>query len=418
MTAGEEPAELPSLGANVAGIVGEVGDTLVGWLLDGSRAGDLKTWPNGHWDVATWLSYWQGAVPWLLQRAGEDEIEIPEAAGRRLRKVDRLIRSRTRRILAEAVEVLQELDRASVPVIPLKGVILSATYYPDPESRAMRDIDLLIRQSDSQVVSDVLASLQYRRLKSEPKSTVWARGTNAAETWSPEHLRPIDVHTRSVDDVAYHGFDIDGLLWRNSPPAPLLGVPNVRVLTPAMLLVHVAVHASNNAIRRDPVLSHFRDLAVVGRRLDAAAWDQVVEMTDGAAARILYPSLGLLNRYAPGVVPTGTFQRIEHRATPRLQTWVLRNGYGKLTRTSYAREDAASRVVSVVVARSRLVSGWREWMRFMAGVAFPESKGIVASHRWADTPLWPAAYLQRRIQRVWKVGKAALRGKRSTRGRR
>ncbi len=405
------PAEPLSLAGGPDALVERVGESLAQWLTKDGTARDVGSWNTPEWNVAAWLAYWQGAIPWLLARADEDSVQIDPAVRTRLESVDMLIRARTGRLLEDAAEVLASLSEKSIPSVPLKGLVLADRYYPDPRTRAMRDIDLMIHQTDYAAAAGILQSLGYRQLGNQPKSTVWVRGDVHPESWSPDHLRPLDLHTKSVDDIANLGIQLDTRLWSECDVDQLLEVPGVHVLKPAALFFHTALHASNNWVRRDPMLSHLRDLELLARGFDASSWARVQELANPRLARTIFPALAFLARYAPSAVPADVNASLRAATPPRLRTWVDRTGYGQLTRTSYDAADAAERVGSVLIARSRLVHGRREWQRFLAGVAFPEPEGILTSHKLADTRWWPVAYLQRRLQKAWRVALAAVRNR-------
>ncbi len=166
------------------------------------------------------------------------------------------------------------------------------------------------------------------------------------------------------------------------------------------------------------MLSHLRDLEILSSSLNQADWEELAELSDRGSARNIFPALAFLARYVPAAIPMEVFHSMETQTPHRLRSWIDNNGYGQLTRTSYETAKAGDRTFAVVVARSRLVSGWSEWARFVTGVAFPDPEGIVASHPLADSWLWPVAYLQLRIQRVWQVALGAMRARLAGRDRR
>ena len=89
--------------------------------------------------------------------------------------------------------------------MPLKGTVISQRYIEDPLSRGMRDVDLLIASSDHERTSGVLLSLGYRPSSQARTTSVWLRGTPNQESWSPDHLRPVDLHTKAEKDTAHLG---------------------------------------------------------------------------------------------------------------------------------------------------------------------------------------------------------------------
>jgi hypothetical protein len=64
-------------------------------------------------------------------------------------------------IRQQLAEILKALNEAGIPVIPLKGVYLSAKIYKNPADRTMVDLDILVREED------ILETVQVMRLLDE-----------------------------------------------------------------------------------------------------------------------------------------------------------------------------------------------------------------------------------------------------------
>jgi len=64
-------------------------------------------------------------------------------------------------LLQEAECIWSQLETANIQAIPLKGVVLATTVYPDPALRPFSDIDFLIRKSDLAVVKRILLDEGY-----------------------------------------------------------------------------------------------------------------------------------------------------------------------------------------------------------------------------------------------------------------
>jgi hypothetical protein len=60
--------------------------------------------------------------------------------------------------LEELKALVAELDKATIPVVVLKGGALATTLYPEPSLRPMSDLDLLIQRSDYPRVEALLPS--------------------------------------------------------------------------------------------------------------------------------------------------------------------------------------------------------------------------------------------------------------------
>ena len=388
-----EPRLLPEVPAEVVQMVGEA---MAHWLPRGGSAGVVSRWTEREWNVAAWLAYWQSAVPWVMSRAAEDGVDINPDVRSRLEYVNGLMRARTERQLAEGAEVLGAITEEGIPVMPLKGLVISQRYVEDPMSRGMRDIDLLIAASDHQRTSGVLLSLGYRLSSQNPMASTWLRGTPHQESWSPDHLRPVDLHIKAERDRAHLGLDVDHLMWQRSVRATLLGVRDVRVPQHLAVFIHTALRASRGLVMGNPALSHLRDLEAIGRFLEEPDWTDLLELTDDITRRHLFPALMLLTRYAPDTVPVSVLIALEASASRRMRTWIQRTGYGRASSSNYRIQ---TKILSQIRGRFLLVEGPKEhWM-----LVFPPREQVLRSHRWAETSLWPLAYFQWRLRSFWSL---------------
>ncbi len=394
MTPTQGPTEPRSSPEVPTEVVQTVAEAMAHWLPRGGSAGVVSRWTEREWNVAAWLAYWQSAVPWVLSRSAEDGVDIDPDVRSRLEYVNGLMRARTERLLAEGAEVLGAITEAGVPVMPLKGMVISQRYIEDPLSRGMRDVDLLIAASDHHRVSGVLLSLGYRLASQKRTTSTWLLGTPHHELWSPDHLRPIDLHTKAEKDSAHLGLDIDDLLWQRSVRETLLGVRNVRVPQHIAVFIHTALRASRGLVMGNPALAHLRDLEAIARFLEEPEWTDLLEATDDITRRHLFPALTLLTRYASDAVPGSVLVALEVSATRRMRKWIPRTGYGRASPSSYRIQGP---ILSAIRGLFRLVEGPKEHWRLV----FPPREHVLRSHRWSETSLWPLAYFLQRLRSFW-----------------
>jgi hypothetical protein len=391
MTTADGPTE-PRSFSGPPHLVRAVAETLAHWLLRGDPVEAVRGWTEREWGAAAWLGYWQNSTPWIVQRAAEDGIDPGSEVRPRLKRAASLMRARTERLFAEGAEVLAALAGAEIPAVPLKGFVISQRCLADPASRPMRDIDLLVAPPDAERAGRVLGSLGYRRLRPGGKTSTWVRGEVRPETWSPDHLRPIDVHTSAERDLAHLGLDIDRLLWDRSAPDTSLGAPAL-VPDGAALMLHTAVHASRNLLMRNASLSHLRDLDAVGGMLGDAGWNEFLQAADHTARRHAYPAILMLDRYAPGSVPGGVLAALDETAGGRMRAWAREAGIGSASRLEHTERSATP---DAVRAMRILANGPREHLR----LAFPPRRHVLGPDGWSGRPIWPLAYLWRRTRSV------------------
>jgi len=193
--------------------------------------------PVGEVPAASWPALLEAAreadvEPLLAQRLLAAPQPPPAAFLPRLRDSVELARKRTALFVGEADRAVRALAAAGIEAVVLKGVGLAPALYDPPETRAFRDIDLLVRPSQVDRALEVLGRLGYRS----------ACGGEAVELLRRHHFHlpleadgrpPLELHwslARPGDpyrlDAAtlLEGACRDGAVPRPGPEAQLLHV--------------------------------------------------------------------------------------------------------------------------------------------------------------------------------------------------
>jgi hypothetical protein len=146
------------------------------------------------------------------------------------------------RRLAAIDEILDAFRERGIEPAPLKGVWLLETHYPDPGTRPMRDIDLLVREDQLAAAETELGRLGYRRRTTAGRARSedayyqrsYVRGAAPADERVELHQSLCDPHRYAVRIEE---------LWDRSIPA-LFRARTVRLLDPADHLAYLALHAA------------------------------------------------------------------------------------------------------------------------------------------------------------------------------
>jgi hypothetical protein len=281
---------------------------VIGWLTSPPiiDAG----WDAQDWEAARWAVQVHGIAP-LLDR---EATHWPAAAAlhpslrQYLADQRRLSGQRVALLLADLAELLAACHARNIAVMPLKGGLLATTYYAEPGLRPMNDLDLLVHPSDEPRMLALLAELRYAPLARGWKHITLARPEAhgrviAYDGEHPQNPRSLDLHVRLAEQFWGIGYDMTTEAWADSAPGELLGSPT-RLLRPATLLHHLAIHASSDMIARRLRLLHLHDMALVAPAVDRAGWEGIVS---GAQARgeerLVYPALALTQRHYAAAVP-------------------------------------------------------------------------------------------------------------------
>lgn len=191
---------------------------------------------------------------------------------------------------------------AGMPLLGLKGSALLALEVYAPGERPMSDIDLLVRPADMAAAGDLITALGYdtglarhRHIAYEPLAQPPAPAFGEHE----DNPIKIELHPAIAEPLPLHEIDITaGLL------APDAGPGLNPYSSPAALMRHLLLHAAGNLCSRSVRLIQLHDIAVLGSRLGAADWEQVLApASDGRPAWWAVPPLRLAQRLFPGQLP-------------------------------------------------------------------------------------------------------------------
>ena len=281
---------------------------VIAWLT--SPPITVAGWDPQDWEAARWAVQVHGIAP-LLDRAAA-HWPVAAALHPLLRQylADQRQRSsqRVALLLRDLAELLAACHARNIAVMPLKGGLLATTYYDEPGLRPMSDLDLLVHPSDEPRMLALLADLRYEPLARGWKHITLARpeARGPVVAYDGEHAdnpRSLDLHVRVAEQFWGIRYDLTAEAWADSAPGELLGSPT-RLLRPATLLHHLAIHASSDMIARRLRLLQLHDIALVAPAVDRAGWEGILS---GAQARgeerLVYPVLALTQRYYSAVVP-------------------------------------------------------------------------------------------------------------------
>jgi hypothetical protein len=279
------------------------------WLTEPGHqplAPQVAGWDESDWQAARWAVQVHGIGP-LLDRAAEG---WPDAEA---------LHPALRGYLAE---ILRACEQEQIAVLPLKGSLLATVYYDEPGLRPMNDLDLLVRPADEQRMLALLARLRYQPIARSQKHIMLARPEAQGPVVSytgehPDNPRSLDLHTRLAEYFWGIRYDLTEEAWEDSPAGRWQGLA-ARLLEPATLLHHLAIHASSDAIARRLRLLHLTDIALVAGKLDLAGWERIITGAQRRREqRLIYPALLLTSRYYP-VVPAVVLRVLRSGVPPAL----------------------------------------------------------------------------------------------------
>ncbi|HET9436248.1 MAG TPA: nucleotidyltransferase family protein, partial [Candidatus Limnocylindrales bacterium] len=270
-----------------------------------------------------------GVAPHLARAVAARPIidVLPDALRTWIDDQDHANVERIERLHGELAAALRAFSAAGLPVMPLKGSILSTRAGADPYRRPMADVDILVRPADLEAARSVLAGLGYRRRPEggrRPTHDTFERpGTDrvvSADGEHPDNPRPIELHVE-VKRHLWGWVDDDNLtafLWREAGPGTVLGEPAM-LPSDRALLAHLAIHATSDLLVGRGRLVQWLDLADLAESGGSAL--PVDEIGSVPHPRLVLPSLRLAARRLPDRFRELDLAPLEARVPGGLARW-------------------------------------------------------------------------------------------------
>lgn len=102
----------------------------------------------GDWDAVFRVARQHRLLPLLFHRLHSAEVPLSPEVESRLRDAYDRNTFHSLANAAELIALVQAFNRESIPVIPVKGLVLAASAYQNPAVRGAGDLDLLIGEAD------------------------------------------------------------------------------------------------------------------------------------------------------------------------------------------------------------------------------------------------------------------------------
>jgi Uncharacterised nucleotidyltransferase len=265
-------------------------------------------WTEFEWHIARAVTAMHGVSSLLHDGL---RWEGPERWRRFLheQRIQSVGRHRKIALLLDAID--SQSRREGVALVALKGAALHASEIYVAGERAMGDIDLLVRNEDAKVISQVLEVCDYSAASATHRHQVFQPRVKKASTGGRlgEHVDStitIEVHTRIAEHLPVTPVDITPFLFPRVAHAGLNPYPSL-----ASLMLHLLLHAAGNMRARALRLIQLHDIGLMAARFAADDWEELLAMCpDGRTLWWALAPLMLTARYYPGKIPPNLFARL------------------------------------------------------------------------------------------------------------
>ena len=380
-----------------------VQETLARWLPSDAGPQVMADWNSDQWHAAEWITYWQGALPWFVERLGEEGLTLaPADLGVRLSAVTTDSRERTRRMLGDIVEILQALQEEGIDAVALKGAVIAPRHYGDPLMRPLGDLDILIHRADSAQVDEVMQGLDFRFLKRTAKDVVYIRGQRQAHPWSPDNVHPVEIQQNCLNQYAGLVYDLSPLIWNNRSLQVLWDGCSYRLPNTATLFHHVCAHATEDILLQKAKLSQLLDVATISAQMTSDDWQAFLAQVSEDGARFIYPAMAVCDRFGSLFAPNSILEHVRELSPQKLQEWLRNDDIVKVFDVHAEKAVWHEQGVARLLVRSPL-----EFRLAQLRLAFPSRWHFRLNKypRLIASPFWPLAYLLVSAERLRGLAK-------------
>ena len=280
-----------------------------------------------HRDAMGIAAFVSGMGPLMGYWIEADVIDADEAMSGLMRLHLQHSRERSARINATFLQLLDAFNDRGIAPIALKGIYTSRSYFPEPATRPIADIDLLVEADQQSRGAEALSATGLVELGVDaPGQTIW-RLHNVPETLHSLQLEhrnnpwAVDLHT-TIDKRYFRG------CWASFGQHPFRSANawnvdglSARVFGQPLLAAHVAQHATYTM--HELRLVRLVELILVIRR-DVAdgtlEWNSLAALLrETGTTRFVYPALELAERIAPGLIEPAFRHELAAASTRRMQ---------------------------------------------------------------------------------------------------
>jgi hypothetical protein len=154
---------------------------------------------------------------------------------------------------AELRQITETFRREGIALMLVKGAALQRTVYPDPSTRTMSDVDVVVRLDDMTRVSAILCGLGFLSRTSAENFTPWV-GLSAEEEacfYKPvgDQILLVEIHTRVELEIPAYS-DSPPPIWDHRVDVQSTDGIMVSTLEPNIALRHLCLHLAKHGFDR------------------------------------------------------------------------------------------------------------------------------------------------------------------------
>lgn len=355
------------------------------------------------WEGFTKKAISRAASPLLLSKL--DKLPhaglIPEPVLRNLKQAS--LRTLTRNMLLTEYfrQVIRAFTEAGIPVIALKGSMLSDWLYRDINLRQFSDLDLLVPQEKGLEALAVLQEMGFET--SDLVMSDFVKENTLVVHYTPmiKNGVSVEIHIRLHSEAEHYQVDLPGI-WKRAVPLQLQGVPALG-LSPEDLLLHLCFHLDKHFRSGEFQFTCLYDIVnMLNHKGDVIDWDLFEQTCQQAKAEsVTYKYLLMAEKYMNGHLPAKISKKYGSLLEPKDERILLSILRGKGVK-SYAQG---------LMRNLKHFRSFGKSVRYLFDVCFPSVDFMMKRYRLKHkSQLWlyyPYRLLSA-VKSLWQTLKKAM----------
>ncbi|MGV8110562.1 nucleotidyltransferase domain-containing protein [Methanospirillum sp.] len=208
----------------------------------------------------------------------------------------------------ELLQIIQICNDHQIPVIPYKGLVLSALVYGDIGLRVSSDIDIIVHKSNVLRLKNLLVSNGYKTfLHLAP----YQEDTYLLNQCEYNLIHPkkttVEIHWQFAPKYSLSFFE-EEIIWDNSYQRSFEG-KEITVLSHEMQIIALSVHAGKHEWNN---IRHICDLAGFISKTEQVNWNRVMHYAkEYRINQLIFLGLGLVERLTKVTIPVEISRKIK-----------------------------------------------------------------------------------------------------------
>lgn len=375
-------------------------------MLRGAETPAPAVTENEWRDVARLAMHYQLAPLLHSAVSGNSELGLPADVRDTLRSAHRATAAGNLAVFHGLGVILRALAARGIPTIVLKGGYLAEQAYGHIALRPMRDVDIMVRNSDLRPALECLIAAGY---PCDDIDRVLAGCETAAhvEPLTKPNAPAVELHWNIEGPGSPFAVDLDGL-WARAQPARIAGVDTL-TLGPEDFLLHLCLHAARHLTRDWNDCTVLKGVCDVSRAI--SHWATTVNWKTLAARAVawrarnpVYVMLHLAREWFGAAVPESIMTALRPAdLTDDHLRWVRDRILGQAPGDEITLGDKSAALLTSRGVREKAAILWHEAFpgrrRLARACGLPETSWRV----YASYPMYAASRLARALGQCWSL---------------